>query len=182
MSVKSINEEIMKPNELIQEWHAGIRISVLAHYECSKLFEAYHRLLGYPTVILSALAGTAFVSTLTNSDLKWARGIAIILSLAVTVFASLQTFLRYSERAEKHKKAATEFGKLRRELEQIIAVIPDGSTVAENDMKSVRLKWGELSTHAPSIPNKVYSRMFLKVWHRPGSADQSQIPPVPTAP
>ncbi len=172
----------MKPNELIQEWHAGIRISVLAHYECSKLFEAYHRLLGYPTVILSALAGTAFVSTLTNSDLRWARGLAVMLSLAVTVFASLQTFLRYAERAEKPKKAATEFGKLRRELEQIIAIIPDGSTVAENDMKSVRLKWGELSTHAPSIPNKVYSRMFLKVWHRPGIAGQLHIPPVPTAP
>ena len=42
----------MKPNDLIEEWQAGIRISVLAHYECSKLFEAYHRLLGYPTVIL----------------------------------------------------------------------------------------------------------------------------------
>jgi len=48
----------MKPNELIEEWHAGIRINVLAHYESSKLFERYHRLLGYPTVILSALAGS----------------------------------------------------------------------------------------------------------------------------
>ena len=172
----------MKPNDLIEEWQAGIRISVLAHYECSKLFEAYHRLLGYPTVILSALAGTAFVSTLTESSVWWARSFAIILSLAVTVFASLQTFLRYAERAEKHKTAATEFGKLRRELEQIIAVIPEGGTVAEGDMESVRTKWGELSTHAPAIPNKVYSRMFLKVWHRPGIAGQAHVPPVPTAP
>ena len=60
----------MKPNELIEEWHAGIRINVLAHYECSKLFESCHRLLGYPPVILSALAGTAFVSTLNDSSLK----------------------------------------------------------------------------------------------------------------
>jgi len=174
--------EIMKPNDLIQEWHAGIRISVLAHYECSKLYEAYHRLLGYPTVILSALAGTAFVSTLNDSSVWWARSFAVVLSLAVTVFVSLQTFLRYSERAEKHKNAATEFGKLRRELEQIIAVIPEGGMVPESDMKSVRIKWGELSTHAPSIPNQVYSRMFLKVWHKPGIAGQSHIPPVPTEP
>lgn len=172
----------MKPNDLIQEWHAGIRISVLAHYECSKLYEAYHRLLGYPTVILSALAGTAFVSTLNDSSVWWARSFAVVLSLAVTVFVSLQTFLRYSERAEKHKNAATEFGKLRRELEQIIAFTPEGGTVPESEMKSVRIKWGELSTHAPSIPNQVYSRMFLKVWHKPGMAGQSQIPPVPTEP
>lgn len=172
----------MKPNDLVEEWHAGIRISVLAHYECSKLFDAYHRLLGYPTVILSALAGTAFVSTLTDSSVWWARSFAIILSLAVTVFASLQTFLRYSERSEKHKSAATEFGKLRRELEQIIALVPADGTVAEGDMEDIRTKWGELSTHAPAIPNKVYSRMFLKVWHRPGIAGQPHVPPVPTAP
>ena len=172
----------MKPNELIEEWHAGIRINVLAHYESSKLFERYHRLLGYPTVILSALAGTAFVSSLTDSSVWWARAIAILLSLAVTVFASLQTFLRYAERAEKHKAAATEFGKLRRELEQTIALIPVGDTIGAGVMESVRAKWGELSTHAPSIPNHVYTRMFLKVWHKPGLAGQPLIPPPPTAP
>jgi hypothetical protein len=172
----------MKPNELIEEWHAGIRINVLAHYECSKLFDRYHRLLGYPTVILSALAGTAFVSSLTDSNVWWARGVAILLSLAVTVFASLQTFLRFSERAEKHKAAATEFGKLRRELEQIIAFVPADGNVATGEMSFVRAKWGELSTHAPAIPNQVYTRMFLKVWHKPGLAGQPHIPPPPTAP
>jgi hypothetical protein len=166
----------MKPNELITEWHAGIRINVLSHYECSKLFEGYHRSLGYPTVILSALAGTAFVSTLNDSNILWARGFAIVLSLAVTVFASLQTFLRYSERSEKHKSAAAEFGKLRRELEQIIALIPDGDAVSKAEMESIRIRWGELSTHAPAIPNKVYSRMYLKVWH--GAGDE--VPPPPT--
>src|ERR1039458_620709 len=38
-----------------------------------------------------------------GSSVGWARAIAILLSVAVTVFASLQTFLRYSERAEKHR-------------------------------------------------------------------------------
>ncbi len=171
----------MQPNELIKEWHAGIRINVLAHYECSKLFERCHRLLGYPTVILSALAGTAFVSTLNDSSLKWARAGAVLLSLAVTVFASLQTFLRYAERAEKHKRAATEFGKLRRELEQIIALIPAEGAVSAGDMQSIRTQWGELSTHAPSIPNQVYTRMFLKVWHKAAIAGKPLVPP-PTAP
>ena len=117
-----------------------------------------------------------------GSSVGWARAIAILLSVAVTVFASLQTFLRYSERAEKHKAAATEFGKLRRELEQLIAFIPAGGTVAAGDMKSIRTQWGELSAHAPSIPNQVYTRMFLKVWHKPGLAGQPHVPPPPTAP
>lgn len=43
---------MMKPNELIKEWHAGIRINVLAHYDCSKLFDRYHRLLGYTRMFL----------------------------------------------------------------------------------------------------------------------------------
>lgn len=172
----------MKPNELILEWHAGIRINVLAHYECSKLFENQHRLLGYPTVILSALTGTTYVSTLNDSSLWWARGVAVALSLAVTVLVSLQTFLRYAERAEKHKEAATEFGKLRRELESIIAHVPSGDTISADKMESIRVKWGELSTHAPSIPNNVYTRMFLKVWHKPDGTEKGMVPPPPTAP
>jgi hypothetical protein len=172
----------MKPNELIAEWHAGIRINVLAHYECSKVFADYHRLLGYPTVIFSALAGTAFVSSLNNSRLWLAQALAVLLSLAVTVLASLQTFLRYAERAEKHKTAATEFGKLRRELEEILAFVPDGGILAEDEMKSIRIKWGELSTHAPAIPNKIYTRMYLKVWHKSNVAGHQQIPPPPTSP
>jgi hypothetical protein len=173
---------MLKPNALIEEWHAGIRINVLAHYECSKIFERQHRTLGYPTVILSALAGTAFVSSLTDSNIWWARGIAILLSLAVTVFASLQTFLRYAERAEKHKAAAAEFGKLRRELEQLAAFVPEDGTVTAHEMQAIRVKWGELSTHAPAIPNYVYTRMFRKVWHKPGIAGQPHIPPPPTEP
>lgn len=172
----------MKPNELILEWHAGIRINVLAHYECAKLFENQHRLLGYPTVILSALTGTTYVSTLNDSASGWARSLAVVLSLGVTVLVSLQTFLRYAERAEKHKDAATEFGKLRRELEEIIAYVPDGGKITEGQMESVRVKWGELSTHAPSIPNKVYTRMFFKVWHKPDGTEKGMVPPAPTAP
>jgi hypothetical protein len=169
----------MKPNELIEEWRAGIRISVLAHYECAKVFDRYHQRLGYPTVILSAVAGTTFVTTLNDSSLGWARNAAIVLSLSVTVFASLQTFLRYSERSEKHKTAATEFGKLRRELEQIIALIPDGESVAKHEIESIRTKWGELSTHAPAIPNRIYTRMYQKIWHKPANL---HVPPAPTAP
>jgi len=172
----------MKPMELIEEWHAGIRISVLAHYECAKLFERYHRSLGYPTVILSAVAGTTFMSTLNDSSALWARGFAVALSLSVTVLASLQTFLRYSDRAEKHKTAATEFGKLRRQLEQIVAFVPDGGMMSKSDMEFIRRKWGELSTHAPAVPNKVYTRMFHKV-HKAISANGNNkpIPPAPTA-
>lgn len=172
----------MKPNELILEWHAGIRINVLAHYECAKQFENQHQLLGYPTVILSAITGTTYVSTLNDSANSWARSAAVLLSLAVTVLVSLQTFLRYAERAEKHKDAATEFGKLRRELEQIIANVPEAGKISEDQMESVRVKWGELSTHAPSIPNKIYTRMFGKVWHKPDGTEKGMVPPAPTAP
>lgn len=169
----------MKLNEMIEEWHAGIRINVLSHYECSKVFENYHRLLGYPAVILSALAGTAFVSSLDGSSVRWERAIAILLSLAVTVLASLQTFLRYSERSEKHKKTATEFGKLRRELEQIIVLAPAIEAIPKTEIEAIRIKWGELSTHAPSIPNEIYTRMYHKVLHRTPNAHR---PPAPTSP
>lgn len=170
----------MKHNELITEWHAGIRINVLSHYECAKLFESYHRKLGYPTVILSALAGTTLVS-LPNINNVWGQLLTLGLSISVTVFASLQTFLRYSERAEKHKSAATEFGKLRRELEQFIVFSTTDGAITRDEMEVIRLRWGELSAHAPAIPNRVYTRMYRKVWQRAG-IEEMDIPPSPTGP
>jgi hypothetical protein len=150
---------IMKATELMEQWYAGIKLQVLSHYECAKLYESYHRRLGYPTVILSALTGTAFVASLNDSDIWWIKGVAVVLSLMVTVLASLQTFLRYSERAEKHKTAAEEFGKLRRELEEMLVLVPAGGDIAKNDMDAIRTTWGDLSTNAPAIPNHILTRI-----------------------
>ena len=162
----------MKPNELMAEWSAGIRVNVLAHYECAKLYDSYHRRLGYPTVIFSALTGTAFVSSLNDSDNPGIKGVAIVLSLVVTVLASLQTFLHYSERADKHKAAAEEFGKLRRELEQMLVLVPPGGDMTKHDMDTIRTKWGDLSTNAPAIPNKILARMQARAARgRPPMAD-----------
>jgi hypothetical protein len=83
--------------------------------------------------------------------------------MLVTVLASLQTFLRYSELAQQHKGAAVEFGKLRRELEEMLALLPAGTTPDKAQMDAVRVKWGDLSSHAPSIPNKIYWSNYRRV-------------------
>ena len=161
----------MNPNALLEEWHIGIRISVVAHYGAAKMYEGYHRRLGWPLVVVSAIAGTAVVASMNDSQETWQKLMSVGLSMTVTVLASLQTFLRYSELAEKHKVTATELNNLRRQVEQTLAFVPAPGAVAKNDMDAIRAKWDELSKNAPPIPSKLYNQSQKYVYANPPAAN-----------
>lgn len=170
----------MNPITLLDEWHTGIRVCVMSHHECAKRNDGYHQLLGWPLVVFSAVAGTSAVSSMNDSGVGWQRILAVSLSMLVTVLASLQTFLRYSEQAQQHKAAAVEFGKLRRELEQMLALLPAGTAPDKAQMDAVRVKWGDLSSHAPSIPNRIYWGNYRRVVQ--GKAAKNPLPASPANP
>lgn len=173
----------MNPNALLLEWQIGIRIAVVAHYSSAKLFESYHRRLGWPLVILSAIAGTSVVASMNEAHGGWEKPVSVILSMLVTVLASLQTFLRFSELAEKHKLAATELSKLRRQLEETLSLIPAGAMATQADMDPIRTKWDELSTNAPPIPSRIYRQSQMYVNTQPAGANvPNNNPPAPVVP
>jgi type II secretory pathway pseudopilin PulG len=47
-----------------------------------------------------------------------------MISVLAAILASLQTFLRFGERAEKHRAAAERWSALRREIDQMLALHP----------------------------------------------------------
>lgn len=66
-----------------------------AHFNAGERWARYHYWLGIPSVLLSALAGTAF--------LKDYGDIAGIMSAIVAILTSLMTFLKPFERTSAHK-------------------------------------------------------------------------------
>lgn len=145
----------MKPEELIAQWQVGLRISHRAHYEASKYYERLHMLLGVPTVILSALLGTAVFASLQHSDAAWIKSLMAVLSVSMVALTSLQTFFKYSERAERHKTAAVQIGEVRRELEQKLQF----SQLDEALTKTIREKWDAADRQSPTIPTHIYVRI-----------------------
>lgn len=76
-----------------------------AHFNASERWARYNYWLGIPSVILSGVAGTAF--------LKDHGEVAAAISVVVTLLTSLITFLKPSERAAAHKSSGDQYLTLR---------------------------------------------------------------------
>jgi hypothetical protein len=75
------------------------------------------------------------------------------------MLASLQTFMGYAERAEKHRIAGARYGALGRELEQMLEsnAVYDPLTISE-----IRRRIDDLALEAPNNPLKIYRNAGAK--------------------
>ena len=104
-------------DDLLKDWFHRARVSQFAHYDETNRLNRLHRSLGTATAVLAAISGTSVFATLNDQPhLYWKLLVGLIIVLAA-VLAALQTFLNYSERAEKHRVAGARFGSIRREIE-----------------------------------------------------------------
>lgn len=147
----------MAVQKTLEDWHHGLRIFHRAHARAASLFNRRNVALGIPTVILTAVAGTT-VFTTTATTPEWVSIATGIMSLTAAVLAALQTFLRYSELAEKHRAAAQSYGTLRREVEEVLAGLTSDPPVPlpADFLRSLRERWTAVDNAAPDLPQNVY--------------------------
>jgi hypothetical protein len=77
-----------------------------------------------------------------------------LISVLASVMASLQTFLRYAERAEAHRAAGARYGAIRRRLEAIYARAPEAR--AAHDFVEIREELDRLAQEVPNVPTAVF--------------------------
>jgi hypothetical protein len=110
--------------ELLADWGERATRSSEAHYDlASRLAQANVR-FGVPVVILTSFVGTSVFATIGRTVDLWLRIAVGMISVVAAVLASLQTFLRYGERAEKHRSAAEHWASIRREIDEMLALHP----------------------------------------------------------
>jgi uncharacterized membrane protein len=143
---------MMTPDELIDQWRRGLRVSHRAHFEAAKLYRRRHLWLAIPTVTISALLGTTVFANLQHSDDPTIKFALAVFSIAMIVLSSLQSFLRFSETSERHQTAAVQIGEVRRELEQQLVFAHRDEPV----IKALREKWDAADRQAPTIPSRIY--------------------------
>ena len=114
-------------------------------------------MLGIPVVVLTTFVGTSVFATLqdeVDTSLKIFVG---VVSVTAAVLASLQTFLRFGERAEKHRVAGESWASLRREIDEMLALHPT-YLAARGDPKSylddLRKRMNEIGSVSPALPNR----------------------------
>lgn len=165
----------MEANKLLEEWLYRIRRTQQAHYEAATHFVRLNYWLGIPAIVLSAIVGTSVFATLqreTDTRIKIAVGIA---SITAAILMALQTFLHYSERAEKHRLVGVRYGALRREIEKRLA-FPPARRDLEAYLESVRIQWDKCNEDCPTVPKSIWhsTKAEIKANVRRPSDDQSK--------
>jgi hypothetical protein len=159
-------------DQLLHTWFRRLRESQFGHYEAARGLEACNLGLGLPAILLATLVGTSVFSALGRSVDSWAQILVGLLSVAAAMLSAVQTFLRFSERAEKHRAAAARYGAARRRIEEILAV---GGEVSRQELAEIRQRIDQLAEEAPAISPRAWARIKAQI------VESSLIPSTPPA-
>jgi hypothetical protein len=139
---------------LLRDWSARAAASGDAHYAlCTRLSRSNIR-FGVPVVVLTTFVGTSVFATLehhVNVALKILIGMVSVLA---AVLASLQTFLRFGERAEKHRTAAEAWAALRRDMEAMIALhptYPESRGDPKKNLDEILQRFAQIAQQSPEM-------------------------------
>jgi hypothetical protein len=140
-------------------WIRRAREAQIRHYAMADRLSAYAKRLGLAVIAITAATGTsAFLSLVTTAVSPGLRLVVGMTSMSAAVLASLQTFLRYSERAELHRKAGARYGAVRRRLETIHAgelqYRHEPHEKEQCDIAVVRAELDDIAQSAPHLPRR----------------------------
>lgn len=110
---------------LLRNWQHRAALSQEAHYARATRLGTFNIWLGVPVVALTTFVATSVFATLTEDVRIELRILVGTISALAAVLASLQTFLRFQERAEKHRASAELWASIRREIDEMLALHPD---------------------------------------------------------
>jgi hypothetical protein len=144
--------------ELLQRWHKRLREMQTSQYEAAKPMALRNLQLGIPVVVLSTIVGTSvFASLQKQVSLGWQITVGLI-SVLAAVLAGLQTFLRYSEKAEAYRMAGAKAGAVRREIEQLL-VSGNIESISDQKIDRLRERIDEIAAVATSVPDRLWKKI-----------------------
>jgi hypothetical protein len=142
---------------LLRDWQLRAAISQEAHYARATSLADYNIWFGVPVVALATLVATSVFATLQEDVRIELRVVVGLISALAAVLASLQTFLRFQERAEKHRVSAELWAAVRREIDQMLALHPEYLAERSDPKKyldDLRRRMDEVSSQSLEIGEK----------------------------
>jgi SMODS and SLOG-associating 2TM effector domain family 4 len=147
--------------ELLRDWANRAAASSETHYAVAGRLSSRNVQFGVPVVALTSLVGTSVFATLQHNVQLGIRVGVGAASVLAAVLASLQTFLRFAERAEKHRAAAESWAAVRREIAEMVALHPT-YLASRGDPKQylddVRRRMDEISAQSPEMGDSAWTK------------------------
>lgn len=132
-----------------------------AHYLTAKRHERSNIALGVPGIIANTIVGTAIFATISQQPATSLQVMAGLLSVSAGVLAALQTFFKHSERAEKHRLAASNYSAIFRKLDLLslrknLKADPKLEKNLLSELELIIEQLNQLEKDSPDIPDKIY--------------------------
>jgi len=142
--------------EILQDWHQRCYAAQSAHYASADRCRRLNYIIGVPAIVFASVVGTTIFAGL-ERDSPRALAVASI-SILAAVLTGLQTFLRFSERAAQHAKAADWYSAIRRDIEQTLHLPVEFRGAAKDCLDKVRKEMNRLGQDAPELSIRSWTR------------------------
>jgi hypothetical protein len=144
-------------SDLLRHWRFRVHRVQRGHYLAGRRYDRMHLSLGIPAVVLSAIVGSAVFSSLAapHTAIGWtiAVGLFSIMSLVLT---ALQTFLKYSELAERHKIAGARFADLKHRIEMVAVFQSQDREAVRKELETIEGLWAKVREESPNLPAGIW--------------------------
>lgn len=144
----------MGSRQVALEWYKRVATVAHGHYRAALRFSRLNFWFGIPSVVLATIVGTAVFASLQQKPELWIQIVVGLMSIVAAIFAALQSFLGYGEKAEKHRVAGAKYNGIGRELELLLSQDQDWSA-----LDSIRTRIDALAQDSPHIPESVHEEM-----------------------
>lgn len=148
---------LQEKRALLTAWYRSLRILHRGGFMAAKYYGRLNVWLGVPVVIITSVAGSTIFATSGDPSTKPLQYAAGAITLLATVLASLQTFLAFGDRAEKHKNSAARYGELRTETQVLLSCELDQLPDLNMRIESIRQRWARVDREAPTLPQRIYA-------------------------
>jgi hypothetical protein len=171
-------QDLIDKAAIYQEYAATL---ANAHFSMADYCRRNHLRLGVLATSISTLVGTAVFAGLVTqlriadnqTGLQALRGwllfsylVVALFSVSAPVLTGLQTFLKYSEQAEKHKATATAYSRLRQQVDIFRLRLTGESQMdrpsAFKEFQDIVSEFGVVAENSPPLPDRVYDAALAK--------------------
>ena len=172
------NSEAWVPQteSLLNDWRNRAYACQVAYFLSSTKSRRYYIYLGVPTVVCSAIVGTALFTDYVGGEesIWWLRYIAGLVSITAAVLSALQTFFKFSEAAGRAAVAGELYASIRREIESELALPIELRADAKQFVNSIRTRMDDAGEKTPEISEREWRKIAaLHSVKEPGAGSKS---------
>jgi hypothetical protein len=149
-------------SKLLADWGHRANAAQHAHYFLAARLKRSNLWLGIPTVVLSAVVGTSLFATLAQEGGSFPLTLRVVigtLSVLAAVLAALQTFLRFSERSEKHVVAGDWYAAIARHIDELLAFPSERRGDPKDVLDTIRKEMNKASQSYPEMGESIWHAM-----------------------